>query len=91
MLETAYSSLSKEVVSLRGQHGQSPSSANPTTNLSDPANVTTLLTAVASEQNSFTKPIPATPRGLEMDRKFNLVMYGLEESPRGTRKTLRGS
>ena len=60
MLETAYGSLSKEVASLRGQHGQSPSLANPTTNLSDPANVDTLPTAVDSEQNSSTKPIPAT-------------------------------
>ena len=66
-------SLSKEVASLKGHHGQSPSPANPTTNLSDPANVTTLPTVVASEQNSSTKPIPATPRGQELDRNLTLL------------------
>ena len=64
--------------------------AIPPTNPSTPAAGASLPTGVVSDLNTSSHKSLTTPSTREMERKFNIVIYGLEESPAcGTPRTRR--
>ena len=87
-LETTFSSLSKQVASLRVHLGQSLSPDKPSSNTTAPANLNNLIAGVVFELTSSTKPILVPPpHAQDLNQKFNIVMYELKESLCGTHKT----
>ena len=94
-LKEHISSLSSQVALLSGpQHQGSSQSTNKVTRAS-PAQVTQQVPASAPVINKSSQPLQQSTKkstnatSTAHDRKYNIILYGLQECPKGTNRSLR--